>query len=875
MNISMKNLVLLSRQKRHSLQVIAPLLLVPVVAFGPVTLLSQAHAQPLLATAESTKKPPFADLIFADHAVLNSIAREDAGALKAALENDASQIDVLHKSGYTPLSAAARTGNKALVQILLDKGAKIEAAGSPQAGYSPNANPLTMAAASGSVEVMRLLLDKGGNLAAPQNTSLLNSAVQENNKEMIDFLLEKGVSIEGNPNGGYTPLVSAVQKNLPEMVKYLIQKGAKVNPNETTAYGYAGYAWPLYAAIQQGSKDMVELLMKNGADPMKVIRGEGQTAFAYAFNYGRRELVEAMLTKDVNINQKDRKGQTLLHLSLNADSSITKLLLDKGATIDERNAAGLTPLHLAAQSGSMAPIKVLLAAKADLTAKTPIGDTPLHLAVARPSVANALLEAGAAPNVVNARGDLPLHVALRLPLEGKGNNAREENLKLRVALVEKSDVNAKDQFGFSPLQMALLTHQPEVRDAILARSPKMDNITAFFDAAARNDATELKKLLETKPYLNFMRLSSGVTPLHVAVQWGAKDAVDYLLKKGADINSRDATAATPLLRVLSPSSGPDEAQVPGLVNYLMEKGADLAALNDDDEGVLHMAVRRGSKDLVALLVNKGANPNARNQNSQSPLDLLLPGIYNGQSRRFADNNAPLKVEKEALRDLVALLLDKGADQKQGDAQGNTPLMRAAVLRDADVLKLLLAKGAEVNAQNSQGETALARLATYGNSSNAKQSVESAKVLIDKGADVNITTQYGETILIRALGNGSKELSTLLIESGADLTSTRPGGDAPIFRIINTGDNDLLSLAVAKKIDVNVKDSSGSTPLMRAVAYGDGKIELVETLLKAGAKVNAQNQSGQTALDLVRRGNNDLLEFLKAQGAKAGDGKAAK
>ena len=844
------------------------------------------QAQPPSAISETKNKSPFPDLIFADQPILNSIAREDAATLKAMLaklEKNAAEINALHKMGYTPLSAAARTGNKELVQILLDKGAKNEAAGSRENGYSVNGNPLAMAAASGSLEVMRLLLDNGADLKAPQNQSLLNGAVQEGNKEMIDFLLQKGVSIEGNPNSGYTPIVAAVQKNLPEMVKYLIQKGAKVNPSERATYSYGGYSSPLYAAVQQGNKEMVALLVENGANPLQILRSDGRSPLSYALSNGRSDVVEAMLTKNVNINEKDARGQTILHQVLSGDGSMTKLLLDKGAKINERNDAGQTPLHLAALNGNVGPLKTLLDYKADLAATTPIGDTPLHLAVARPAVAKILLEAGANANLPNARGDLPLHVALRLPLEGKNQTAREENVKLRLALIEKSDINAKDQFGFSPLQIALLTHQSEARAAILARGPKIDNITAFFDAAARNDTEELKKLLEAKPYLNFMRLASGVTPLHIAAQWGASDAIDYLLKKGADINARDAQAATPLLRVLSPESGPDAEKVPTIVNYLVQKDADLAVLDEDDEGVLHMAVRRGSKELVSLLLNKGVQPNARNQSSQSPLDLLLPGTYNGRARRVvngtfngtADASGPLKLEKETTRELVALLLDKGADQTQGDTQGNTPLMRAAAMRDADIVTLLLAKGAQVNAQNNQNETALMRLASYSSSSTAKQAIETAKVLIAKGADVNLTTQYGETMLSRALNNSNKELAALLIESGADLEVTRPGAEAPIFRIVTMNDADLLALAIEKKADINVKDSSGSTPLQRAVLYGNGKVELVELLLKAGAELNAQNNAGQTALDLVRPGNNDLLQFLKEHGAKPGDGKKVK
>ncbi|HEY0076283.1 MAG TPA: ankyrin repeat domain-containing protein, partial [Abditibacteriaceae bacterium] len=831
------------------------------------------QAQPPVIETEPKKKPPFPDLMFADHPLLNSIARGDTGALKALLENDTTQINAPHKSGYTPLSAAARTGNKELVQILLDKGAENKPTGSREGGYPAFGNPLAMAVASGSVEVVQLLMDKGADLEAPANASLLNTAVQNSSRAVIEFLLQKGFNIEGNRNSGYTPLLTAIQNNLPEMVSFLIEKGAKLNPNLTErANYYSGYGSPLYVAVQYNSKPIVELLMTKGADPFLSMRNEGPTPLSYALSAGRRDMVEIMLSGKININQKDRKGQTLLHQVVAGDGTLTDLVLDKGADVNVRNVAGQTPLHVAAQSGTAAAIKKLIERKGDLKAKTPIGDTPLHLALARPESATALLEAGATADIRNARGDLPLHVLLRdSPSPKLPARARESDLKLRLALVEKSDINAKDQFGLTPLQQALITRQPEVRDAILARKPNMDNTTLLFAAAARNDVAELKKLLAEKPYLNFMRLPDGLTPLHVAAQWGARDAVDYLLKKGADINARDAMASTPLLRVLSPATGPAETEVESIVTFLLEKGADPSVLNEEDEGALHAVVRRGDKKLVATLLGKGANPNARNGSNQSPFDLLLPDstATPRRPRNTAGNtSATLAPDKAVTRDIAALLLEKGADLSQPDTLGNTPLMRVAMARDADMLSLLLAKGADANAQNTQGETALLRLATYSSySAIAKEYLAAAKVLLDKGADPNLPSQYGETALMRALGNSNKDLAALLIEKGADLSATRPGVDPIIFRLISLGDPVVLALAIEKKVDLSVKDSSGNTPLIRAVMNANK--EMVAALLEGGADPNAKSSTGQTALDLVRGGNNEIAELLKAKGGKAG------
>src|SRR5262249_34858014 len=85
---------------------------------------------------------------------------------------------------------------------------------------------------------------------------------------------------------------------------------------------------------------------------------------------------------------------------------------------------------------------------------------------------------------------------------------------------------------------------------------------------------------------------------------------------------------------------------------------------------------------------------------------------------------------KAIRDgdlkAVRAQLDGGADVNARDADGNTPLLLAAVYAGPDCVELLLKKGADVNAENKLGATPLIRAAT---------NYEKAKLLIDAGADV--------------------------------------------------------------------------------------------------------------------------------------------
>src|SRR6516225_5427257 len=89
---------------------------------------------------------------------------------------------------------------------------------------------------------------------------------------------------------------------------------------------------------------------------------------------------------------------------------------------------------------------------------------------------------------------------------------------------------------------------------------------------------------------------------------------------------------------------------------------------------------------------------------------------------------------------VRARLDAGLDVNARDADGNTPLLLAAVYAGPECVELLLKKGADVNAKNKFEATPLHRAAT---------NYEKAKLLIDAGADVKAKTKSGRTVLTLA------------------------------------------------------------------------------------------------------------------------------
>ena len=115
-------------------------------------------------------------------------------------------------------------------------------------------------------------------------------------------------------------------------------------------------------------------------------------------------------------------------------------------------------------------------------------------------------------------------------------------------------------------------------------------------------------------------------------------------------------------------------------------------------------------------------------------------------------------------------LAAGADVNAKDGiGGTTPLHKAAHFRRREVVELLIDKGADVNVKGTGGLTPL----------HIAKTKEITELLITNGADVNAKSNGGGTPLHQAAGNSHKEVAQLLISKGADVNAKTKRGETPL------------------------------------------------------------------------------------------------
>lgn len=182
-----------------------------------------------------------------------------------------------------------------------------------------------------------------------------------------------------------------------------------------------------------------------------------------------------------------------------------------------------------------------------------------------------------------------------------------------------------------------------------------------------------------------------------------------------------------------------------------------------------------------------------------------------------------------------------------DERGNTPLIHAASVGNAEAVRVLIAAGANAKAANSLGVTPLL--------TGAADPVK-AKLLVAAGADVNATAAgTGRTPLIVAANvNGNSATVKMLIDRGAEIGKADKSGMNALNAAASAGDFESVRLLIAKGADAAMQPPAGGTALHYAA--GNRHVPMIRLLLERGAKVDAagnfsnQVKHGKIALERI-------------------------
>lgn len=568
---------------------------------------------------------------------------------------------------------------------------------------------------------------------------------------------------------------------------------------------------------------------------------------------GRYEEAKEIFKTKTDINSADSDGNTALHVAASVnEADLVSFLIIKGADTEIRNNDGDTALHVAIKSSSIDAAKVLAIVHGDIFAKDSDGNTALELALSKGDKWYEGMITAQTGGIRDVDGESIVHYFVK---------TRDEKAIDRCVVVGVP-LSVRDNYGLSPLDLAFMDagNAASVRIAaklLLAGAEPVRGNFAYFEDAVRTHNMILRfhdgqtplhiatidghagivdYILNEKTSVRVADILaaqdiSGTTPLHEAVRYGRVDIARILLDNGANVNALDSIGKSPILLIVPSAAQRD--MYPLLLQYR-------ANVNQKDmygDTALHVATMANtSVSILSLLVSSGAVVNERNKEGATPLKLAIDLKHPEQVRFFAQNGGDIYAE---------------------DIEGNTPISKALESDTLEMLRTLLSSG-NISSTDSSGNTAL-HIAL-----SKDAPIECVRYLVEAGSDVNVRNKNGDSPLFITVQKNRRDAGDLLLGKNADIFATNVQNNSPL-RIALTRGGEVQDWLINSKT-LNSTDGSGNTPLHYASEWHLN--DAIVALIQKGAKTQAQNANGESAVYSAVKGGDDspsTINVLAANG----------
>jgi ankyrin repeat protein len=362
-------------------------------------------------------------------------------------------VDAANEYGVRPLALACENGAVELVELLLRSGAD---AGVKLAGGE---TMLMVASRAGRPSAVASLLGAGVDVHAreqKQQTALMWAAA-EGHTAVVEQLLQAGADCRAVVPSGWTALLFAVREGRTETARLLLRQGLDVNAARSADQRPSGPN-PLLLAVQNGHFETAAAMLDAGADPnaqpagygalhavvavRRPVRGDGDPAPVGSGRMGSLEFVRLLVKKGGDVNLRLHQGQSGF-----ADFTTT----------------GCTALVLAAQTGDLPLLELLLELEADPTVPNVDGATAVLAAAGVGDLGSGLESAGSEADAIRVLQKLQ---ELGLDLNAVDENgetamhgAAYQNWPVLIEFLDQRGVKAElwnqpNRWGWTPLIIA-------------------------------------------------------------------------------------------------------------------------------------------------------------------------------------------------------------------------------------------------------------------------------------------------------------------------------------------------------------------------------------------------------------------------------------
>ncbi|RCN29576.1 ankyrin repeat protein [Ancylostoma caninum] len=447
-------------------------------------------------------------------------------------------------------------------------------------------------------------------------------------------------------------------------------------------------------------------------------------------------------------------------------------------------------------------------------------------------------------------------------------------------------VNAIDQAGLSPLELALTSGHINMANQLLSKNANCNAV----DEAGKSI---LARMIE-----------KGRTAILLGVVSGNLPLAKVLINNHADVVKADGEGRSPLSVALFERNDLDlSAQIVKL------GGISVVNHRIDKESLLHIAVKRDSLEISKFLLESNAMIDVEDKSGITPLEVAVRQNNAGMVNLLLSHGASVRVPRNGQNYILHTAVSKGAQMlkvfaekaKDVDWSASGVLSYALDEKALDCARIVVSAGAQVDSKDSEGNTLLVQRilqsddagATFLLEQGAKHLVKDShgrscfelaafyglintlRVICGLGVNINERTGggLGYTVLKHALSEGHYDCASLLVSLGCDLESVTADGSfiqTMLHHFIDTADEKAAVFLVengcngdATRASRDSGDEKEETALHRAVASRLN--ELVAALVTAKVNLNWQDAQGRTACHIAVQEKNAeaLSQLLKA------------
>ena len=457
-------------------------------------------------------------------------------------------------------------------------------------GYSPF---LITGVFSNSLELVKHLIPRGCDVYDKHSDGLtvLHHACQNGKLELVQYLVDNHPDmLTIRDKTGKSPFLETGFSGSVDILKYLISRGCDVYGKDNNGFTI------LHTSCQEGKLELVQYVVDNYPDMLRIRDKTGQSSFLVAGFSGSVKLLKYLISRGCDVYDKDNEGWTVLHKACNkGELRLVKYLIDFFPDmLTLRDKRGQSPFHTSGYCGPVELVKYLISQECYVNDKDNNGSTILHKACNKGNFELVSYLIDTYPDILTVRDD-----TRQSPLLDAGFSGSVDLVKYLIS--KGFGVLDSDNEGRTVLHKACQEGKLQLVQYLIE---KFSTLLAIKDVAGKSSflnagysgSVELVKYMIDSGCDVYDMDNNGMNVLHCACQEGNVELVQYFIDEFSDmLKIRDKTGQSPFLT--SGFSGSVE-----LVKYLISRGCDVYDKDNDGRTVLHKVCQEGHIELVQYIV---------------------------------------------------------------------------------------------------------------------------------------------------------------------------------------------------------------------------------------------------------------------------------